>query len=129
MIGERRSATSAQLDETAAQLAGILQNCAPEQVERMAFIYEPVWAIGAAEPAGPEHAARGCAAIRAWLASHYSPGVAGTVRILYGGSVSLAHAPALLASPDIDGLGAGRQGRLAPGFAAIVRLVAGAKAG
>ena len=129
MIGERRSEASAQLDETAAQLAGILTNCTPEQVARMAFIYEPVWAIGAAEPAGPEHAARGCVAIRSWLASHYSPGVAGMVRILYGGSVFPAHAPALLASPDIDGLGTGRQGRLAAGFAAIVRLVAGAKAG
>ena len=96
----------------------------------MAFIYEPVLAIGAAEPAGPEHAARGCSAIRSWPCQPLQPWRRrDSARILYGGSVSPADAPALLASPDIDGLGTGRQGRLAAGFAAIVRLVAGAKVG
>jgi triosephosphate isomerase (TIM) len=129
MIGERRSEASAQPVEIASQLGHILENCNSGQVSGMAIIYEPVWAIGAAEPASPEHAARGCASIRSWLSAQYGPDVAQAVRVLYGGSVSPAHAPALLSSPDIDGLGTGRQGRQAAGFADIVKLIASAKVG
>jgi triosephosphate isomerase len=129
MIGECRSEASAQPVEIAAQLRCILENCTAEQVSGMAIIYEPVWAIGAAEPASPKHAARGCASIRSWLAGQYGLEVAQAVRLLYGGSVSPAHAPALLSSPDIDGLGTGRQGRLAASFAAIVKLIASTKVG
>jgi triosephosphate isomerase len=95
----------------------------------MAFIYEPVWAIGALEPASPDHAARGCELIRSWLGSQYGAFVARAVRILYGGSVSPSYAPALLSSPDIDGLGVGRQGRQPATFANIVNLIASVKSG
>jgi len=105
------------------RLAVLLEGCAGEEVARMAFVYEPEGAIGRAEPVRPRHAAAGCRAIRQWLASRYGTDAAGTVRIIYGGSVTPEHAPALLADPDVDGLGASRRGRDPAAFAEIVRLV------
>ncbi|MBW2172674.1 MAG: triose-phosphate isomerase, partial [Deltaproteobacteria bacterium] len=49
------------------------------------------------------------------------------VRIIYGGSVAPENAEELLASPDVDGLGAGRKGRDPVAFAQIVRLIAATK--
>ena len=129
MIGESQPESSIQHAEIANQLERVLEKCAAEQVSSMAFIYEPIWAIGAAEPASTDHAARGCELIRARLASQYGDDVARAVRILYGGSVSPDHAPALLSSPDIDGLGVGRQGRHPASFANIVNQISSAKAG
>lgn len=59
--------------------------------------YEPVWAIGAAEPAAPEHIRAVCDVVRASL-----PGVP----IVYGGSAR----PGLLQelAPSVDGLFLGR---------------------
>ncbi len=41
--------------------------------------------------------------MRAWLADRFGPDVAGTVRILYGGSVKPENARELLEGPDVDG--------------------------
>jgi hypothetical protein len=49
-------------------------------------------------------------------------------RILVGESGSPLQAQALLASPDLDGRGASREGRDATALAEIVRLIAGARA-
>jgi triosephosphate isomerase len=106
------------------QLQRILTGCSAEEVRQAVFIYEPEWAIGAAEPAPTEHVDRGCQLVRSWVADHYSQSVAQAIRLVYGGSVSPTHARELLALPDLDGLGAGRQGRDPFAFAAIVRAVA-----
>jgi triosephosphate isomerase len=110
------------------QLAAVLKGCTAEQVRQMAFIYEPEWAIGAATPAPPEEVAAGCGQVRAWLGERFGREVAEAVRVIYGGSVTPRHARALLASADVDGLGAGRKGRDPFAFAQIVRTIATAKA-
>jgi triosephosphate isomerase len=60
--------------------------------------YEPVWAIGAAEPAPASYVRDVVAALR--------PALASTTRVLYGGSAG----PGLLGSlrPEVDGLFLGR---------------------
>ncbi|MEV7422372.1 triose-phosphate isomerase family protein [Streptomyces sp. NPDC091212] len=65
--------------------------------------YEPQWAIGAPEPASPEHIGTVCAALGAWLAER--PRYAGS-RVIYGGSAG----PGLLGrlGPGVDGLFLGR---------------------
>jgi len=108
----------------AGRLSALLNRCPGETVAQMAFVYEPEGAIGMSKPATPGHAARGCRAIRAWLAQEYGTDVAGQTRVIYGGSVTPAHAPALLADPDLDGLGASREGRDPAAFAEIVRRIA-----
>jgi triosephosphate isomerase len=120
LFGEEQGAT---LDVE--RLAVLLEGCAAQHVSRMAFVYEPEGAIGRSEPLEPTEAASGCRAIRGWLADRYGTPVADAVRILYGGSVTPQHAPALLSDPDVDGLGAGRQGRDPLAFSEIVRIIAG----
>ena len=107
-----------------ARLAVLLEGCTGEQVARMAFVYEPEGAIGQAEPAAPRHAAAGCRDIRRWVTAHFEERVAEQTRIIYGGSVTPQHASALLADPDVDGLGASRRGRDPVAFAEIVRQIA-----
>lgn len=110
------------------QLTRVLRGFTAGQVASMAFIYEPEWAIGVAEPAAPEHVGAGCRLIRRWLASCYGQEVGQRVPILYGGSVSPAYAQRLLTLPDVDGLGAGRKGRDPDAFVQIVRTIAQARA-
>ncbi|MFT3742135.1 MAG: triose-phosphate isomerase [Gammaproteobacteria bacterium] len=64
--------------------------------------YEPVWAIGTGKTASPAMAQAVHAKIRERIAEHDKK-VASEIRILYGGSLKLDNAAALLAMPDIDG--------------------------
>jgi triosephosphate isomerase len=90
----------------------------------MALVYEPEWTIGVQEPASPDYVAAGCASIRQWIGRAYGAGVAEGLCIIYGGSVAPERAEGLLASPEVDGLGASRKGRDPGTFAEIVRLIA-----
>ncbi len=124
LIGEAHDGQSSLVDALERQLERVLVGCRAEQVEAMAFVYEPEGAIGVAAPASPEHVAAGCGFIRSWLRGRWGDAVAESVRIIYGGSVALEYAADLLACPDVDGLGATRRGRNAATFAEIVRLIA-----
>ncbi len=48
-------------------------------------------------------AAEAHAVLREALAARWGDGAAGSIRILYGGSLSKATAPALFAQPGVDG--------------------------
>lgn len=88
---------------------------------RAIVAYEPSWAIGeGASPAASAWVGRIHQAIRRTLVAA-DPG-AGSVPIIYGGSVSLESAPALLAQPAVDGLFVGRQALDPAVFAAIAHL-------
>lgn len=127
LVGEARD-ERAQLDNILAQhLTLVLKGCRAEEVSKMAFVYEPEGAIGVAAPATPQHVAAGCTFIRGWLRRQWGEAVAASVRIVYGGSVAPEHASALLAAPDVDGLGATRRGREPKSFVEIVRQIARVK--
>lgn len=82
--------------------------------------YEPVWAIGTGVTATPALAQEMHARIRAYLAQ--APGqLAGTTRLLYGGSVKPDNAAELFAQKDIDGGLVGGAALKAADFVAIVR--------
>ncbi len=85
--------------------------------------YEPVWAIGSGEVAGPDDAQEVCAALRAELAELAGPEVAAAVRVLYGGSVKPDNIADLLVQPDVDGALVGGASLDAETFAQICRPV------
>ena len=87
---------------------------------RLIVAYEPAWAIGEGAEAAPAGwVGRVHTAIRGVLAR--SSQAAPTIPIIYGGSVSIASAPALLAEPGVDGLFVGRMALDPSVFAAIAR--------
>ena len=75
--------------------------------------HEPVWAIGAAEPAPVDHVVRVAEALRAGL-----PGGVDAARLVYGGSAG----PGLLAQtvPAVDGLFLGRRAHDVAGVASVL---------
>jgi hypothetical protein len=107
-----------------AQLAGIAKHVT--DWTNVVIAYEPVWAIGTGVVATPAQAQEVHSQLRAWLSANVSPAVAGSVRILYGGSVTGANCKELAALPDVDGFLVGGAA-LKPEFVDIVN--SGSKAG
>ncbi|MBR6951307.1 MAG: triose-phosphate isomerase [Oscillospiraceae bacterium] len=107
----------------AAQLESALADFDPEELDRLAVAYEPVWAIGTGRNASPADAQAMAAHIRACLTRRF--GSAGDqVPVLYGGSVTPENAGALLAGPDVDGALVGGASLKAASFAAILAAAA-----
>jgi triosephosphate isomerase (TIM) len=88
---------------TLAQLDGGLAGRTADQVGKLVIAYEPIWAIGTGEVATPDNAEEMCAAVRGRISALHGDAVAGTMRILYGGSVKADSMPAIMAEPDVDG--------------------------
>lgn len=86
----------------AAQLAPVIAHCGIAAFERIVVAYEPVWAIGTGRTASPAQAQEVHALLRSQLARDDAR-IAGSTRIVYGGSVKPGNAAELFAQPDIDG--------------------------
>lgn len=80
--------------------------------------YEPVWAIGTGRTATPEQAQAVHAFIRSEISARDAR-IAGSLPILYGGSVKADNAAALFAQPDVDGGLVGGASLVADDFHAI----------
>ena len=107
------------------QLRGALKGVTAEQAAGLVLAYEPVWAIGTGKVAGPADAQEVCAALRATLAELYSDEVAGTVRVLYGGSVKSSNVGEIVARTDVDGALVGGASLDAEEFAKLSAIAAG----
>ncbi|PIE59844.1 MAG: triose-phosphate isomerase [Desulfobulbus propionicus] len=86
------------------QLQDGLAGCTLEEVKKIVFAYEPVWAIGTGKTATREQAQEVHTFLRELIAEKFEKTLAGGVRILYGGSVKPDNIDALIAQPDIDGV-------------------------
>lgn len=104
-------------------VSAVLQDCTPEEVNTMGFIYEPAWAIGQAQSAPTEHIHTGVQALREAITQHFGQQTAESIRIIYGGSVTPDQADNLLTLPSLDGLGMGRKGRDPAALAALVQHI------
>jgi triosephosphate isomerase len=111
--GQTEAVVARQLDEVLAQ-SGIAT------FAKAVIAYEPVWAIGTGKTATAQQAQDVHAFIRAKLAG-LDAGVAGGVRILYGGSVKGSNAKEIFAQPDVDGGLIGGASLQAEEFLTIVR--------
>ncbi len=74
-----------------------------QQIIKVVFAYEPVWAIGTGVTASPEQAQEMHEFVRELLAEKYGQTTAEAISILYGGSCKPANAKELFANPDVDG--------------------------
>lgn len=110
------------VQHTLDQLRADVEGLTAEQAAELVVAYEPVWAIGTGEVAGPEDAQEMCAAIRAELTELFGADVAGKVRLLYGGSVKASNAAAILNERDVDGVLVGGASLDPAEFANIVKF-------
>ncbi|HXU44520.1 MAG TPA: triose-phosphate isomerase [Thermoanaerobaculia bacterium] len=109
-VGETREERRAghTFEVLARQLEGALaqganRSLAASGAPRFALAYEPVWAIGTGEVATPETASEAHVFLRDELSRQLGAAAAGTVPLLYGGSVAPENAPALAVSREVDG--------------------------
>jgi triosephosphate isomerase len=100
-----------------AQIAGSLPGGAA--ADWLSIAYEPVWAVGTGRTPTPEDVAAMHGAIRAKL-REMTGAEADKMRILYGGSVTLDNAAALLGASDVDGALVGGASLTAAKFVPII---------
>ncbi|GAB2520635.1 triose-phosphate isomerase [Lysobacter humi (ex Lee et al. 2017)] len=105
------------------QLAPLLEAHGAAALDGAVVAYEPIWAIGTGRTASPEQAQEVHAFIRGEIAQ-YDARIAGSLPILYGGSVKPDNAAELFAQPDVDGGLVGGASLVAADFNAIVRAAA-----
>ena len=86
----------------ARQLDAVLALNPVASLQSLAIAYEPVWAIGTGKTASPEQAQAVHAFIRARIAA-VDAKLAGSLRLLYGGSVKPDNAAQIFSQPDVDG--------------------------
>jgi triosephosphate isomerase len=96
--------------------------------ESFAIAYEPVWAIGTGKAATGSMANDAIGLIRAEVARLSSAAVAGSARILYGGSVTPDNMTEFAREPEIDGGLVGGASLKADSFVSLVRQMAEATA-
>ncbi|HEX7247066.1 MAG TPA: triose-phosphate isomerase, partial [Actinomycetota bacterium] len=89
--------------KVAQQIRRGLDGVSAEHAASIVVAYEPIWAIGTGRNAEPADAGRVIEAIRATLAERFDDGVAGSVRVQYGGSVKPGNIREFMAHPEIDG--------------------------
>ena len=110
--------TLERIDDQLAKGPGALSS---DEVGRVVWAYEPVWAIGTGRTATPGQAQEVHAHIRRRLEEAYGKQAASCAIILYGGSVKPANAFPLFTEKDIDGFLVGGASLDADGFLGIVR--------
>jgi len=90
----------------------------------LSIAYEPVWAIGTGKAATPVEAQEAHAHIRAELSRLWGDSAASRMRLLYGGSVTLANAASFFSCPDVDGALVGGASLDPAAFAALCAAAA-----
>ncbi len=101
-IEERKSEKTFEVIER--QLYEGLKLIEPDDIEKVIFAYEPVWAIGTGVNATPEQAEEVHYWIKDFLQKKYLKSENKNVKILYGGSVTAENASSLMKMNNIDGL-------------------------
>ena len=105
------------------QITKGFEGFSPEEVARTVIAYEPVWAIGTGKTATARQAQDVHHYIRKLVGQKSNPDVAGSIRILYGGSVKPDNIKDLMSEEDIDGALVGGASLNAESFVKIARYL------
>jgi triosephosphate isomerase len=111
-LAERESGRAVEV--VTRQIGAVFGSLSDAERESCVAAYEPVWAIGTGKTATPEEADAMCAEINKIA----------RCPVLYGGSVSLANAEAILSQAHIDGALIGGASLDADAFTRIIALAA-----
>ena len=114
---------NAQNEFVAAQLRESLFHLQPNEIKDIIIAYEPIWAIGTGRTATTEQAQEMHHYLRSVIAGKYGNEIAGSVSILYGGSVKANNAEEIFACPDVDGGLVGGASLIAADFIAIINAL------
>ena len=100
-LEERKS--NVHFDLVRTQITEGVFHLSAEQMTKVVFAYEPVWAIGTGETASSEQVQEMHAHIRQVITSKYGSEVAQNTSILYGGSCKPSNSTDLFSQTDVDG--------------------------
>lgn len=99
--------------------SGLADVLSTASAENLSVAYEPVWAIGTGEVAGPDEILAAHAFVRGKLKS-LLPQQGARIRILYGGSVKPDNAASIIRLDNVDGVLVGGASLKADSFSQIV---------
>ncbi len=99
-----------------------LEGFSPDDLQHMILAYEPVWAIGTGKTATSVQAQEVHRFLRNLIENLFGKRIAGSIRILYGGSVKPENIGELMSMPDIDGALVGGASLDAEKFAGIINF-------
>jgi triosephosphate isomerase len=100
-VGETKDERAA--GRTLAVVGAQLDGSVPDGAQALVIAYEPVWAIGTGLTPTAADVGQVHGFIRKNLSDRFGPATAGSIRILYGGSVKPSNAKELMAVSDVDG--------------------------
>ena len=86
------------------QVTTALSNLTARDVADIVIAYEPVWAIGAGDPAKPQQIQEAIDFIRHNVAELYGAKVGASIRVLYGASVEPEYVGGILSLSGVNGL-------------------------
>ncbi len=86
------------------QVTTALANLTAREVADVVIAYEPVWAIGAGDPAKPDQIEEAVQFVRHNVAELYGDKVATMMRVIYGASVEPEFVSGILSISGVDGL-------------------------
>ena len=121
MLAEREGGTTFKVIER--QIKNGIAGLSPEQAKTLVIAYEPVWAIGTGKTATPQQAEEVHAYIRKLYSQMYSETAAGSIRILYGGSVKPDNVSEIMKQPNVDGALVGGASLETESFAKLVKYI------
>ena len=104
------------------QLTNALTNVTADEIDELVIAYEPVWAIGTGEFARPSDVTTAIRDIRRHVGQLFGKKAGDSVRVLYGGSVTVDNAADYLTISGIDGLLMGGTSLKAQQFADIITM-------
>ena len=100
-----------------------LESFSPADMKQMILAYEPVWAIGTGKTATSVQAQEVHRFLRNLIENLFGKKIAGSIRILYGGSVKPENIGELMSMSDIDGALVGGASLNAEKFASIINQI------